>query len=737
MSAGNKKFSRRKLLAGSAVVAGGGLVLTLLRESPDSQLLDARPGTLQPNAYLQISPSGSIVLQVDKVEMGQGVMTGFATLMAEELRVRPDQIKVRHAPIHPLFQDPSQVTGESKSMRTRWLPIRRTGAAAREMLRAAAAARWQLPLAEVECSGEATVINTRSQATLTYGELASAAASLPVPKDPPLRDPEDYRWIGQFVARPDLPDKVIGATRYGSDIRLPGQLTAVIARPPRAGDQLLSVDADAARALEGVVDIVEYPGGVAVLAESFWSANRAVVLLKTEWAPGPLAGVNSAEIQTRLDQLLDEGESVVPRDDGDVSTALADGADVSVTYTTPFLAHASMETMNATVRLSPDKCEMWLPTQVPDGARELACQMLGLRRDQVEVHSTFMGGGFGRRALTDYVNEALLIAQHSDRPVQLVWSREEDTRFDYFRSATRHRLQASLTDTGEIDAWRHHLVAPIISQHIMHVGLATVAPEWLSGRATDMLADAAIGLQKPIMGPWQAGDGAKTVAYAIPNLQVEMTYWEPQIRVGIWRAVGNSYNGFVVESFVDELAARAGEDAAAFRRRHLQDQPRLLAVLDQLMAAADWGQPAPGRYQGLALHPCFGSYCGQVAEVSVSNGKIRVHRVTCVVECGTPINPDVIRAQMEGGIIFGLTAALHGEIDFIDGRVQQSNFHDYRMLKLADCPQIDVSIVDSNEPPMGVGETGLPPIAPAVANAVFAATGQRLRDLPLRLPVRS
>jgi CO/xanthine dehydrogenase Mo-binding subunit len=726
-------LTRRRMLVGGAVVAGGGLVLSLLGEDDRLSGLPTRDGTLQPNAYLQVTPGGSIILQVDKVEMGQGVMAGFATLLAEELCVRPDQVAVRHAPIHPLFQDPSMVTGDSNSMRSRWLPIRRTGAAAREMLRTAAARRWQVPVTGIEMPGDGSLLNAVDGAVLSYGEVAAAAASLPVPEDPPLREPGEYRWIGEFVARPDIPEKVTGSARFGSDVRLPGQLTAVILRPPRVGDRLEAFDASAARRATGVVDVVETPLGLAVLAESYWYAQRAVGLVKASWSDGPLAGVDKASVNVELERLLDEGATVVPRDDGDAVASLAERTDLEAHYGTPFLAHATMETMNATVRLSPGKCELWVPTQVPDGARELACQILGLKRDQVEVHTTYVGGGFGRRALADYVREALEIARRCDRPVQLIWPREDDTRFDYFRSATRHRLTARLDADGRIEAWRHHLVAPIISQHLMDVGLATVAPEWMSGKTTDLLADWLVALQKPIFGPWQAGDGAQTLPYSIPNVQVEMAHWQPEIRLGIWRAVGNSYNAFVVESFIDELAAQAGLDPAEFRRRHLGKQPRLLAVLEKLVAAADWGRPAPGRFQGIALHPSFGSLCGHVAEISLRDGDIQVHRVTCVIDCGTPINPDVIRAQMESGIIFGLTAALHGQIDFVDGRVRQSNFHDYRMLKLAEVPEIDVHIIPSLESPGGVGETGLPPIAPAVANAVFAATGQRLRELPLRL----
>ena len=726
-------LTRRRLLAGTAALAGGGLILALTREPPSGRPLSTVTGSLEPNAYLQITPAGDIVLQVDKVEMGQGVMAGFVTLLAEELRVQPGQVTARPAPVHALFQDPAQVTGESQSMRRRWEPIRRTGAAAREMLRAAAAKRWGVAAADVDCPGDGTLRNPVSGELVGYGELATAAAAERVPADPPLRGPGEYAWIGRFVPRPDIPDKVTGSTLYGSDIRLPGQLTAVIVRPPRPGDRLLGLDAQAVSAADGVVAVKEVPAGVAILAESFWYAREAGRRLAAQWAPGPLAGVDNAGIRRTLQGVLEAGDGVVARDEGDALAALA-ATDVTVAdYFTPFLAHATMETMNATIRLSGTQCELWVPVQAPDMAREVVCRMTGLAREQVAVHTTFIGGGFGRRAIMDFVAEVVSVAQQTDRPVHLVWSREDDTRFDFFRSATTHRLQAKLNATGDIAAWRHQLVAPILTHNLMPIGISTLAPEWLAGRATDLLADAAIAIQKPLAGPWQAGDGSATLHYAIENLRVELGYWDGNVRVGIWRAVGNSYNAFAVESFVDELAHRAGVDPAEFRRRHLADQPRHLAVLEQLVAASRWQRAPAGRHQGLAVHACFGSVCGQVAEISVSPaGENTVHRVTCVVDCGTPINPDVIRAQMEGGIIFGLTAALHGQIDFVDGQAQQSNFHDYRMLRLADTPEIEVLIVDSTAAPGGIGETGLPPIAPAVANAVFAATGQRLRELPLR-----
>jgi isoquinoline 1-oxidoreductase/isoquinoline 1-oxidoreductase beta subunit len=400
----------------------------------------------------------------------------------------------------------------------------------------------------------------------------------------------------------------------------------------------------------------------------------------------------------------------------------------------PYLAHATMEPMNATVHLTDAHCDIWAPVQAPDLARQVACDMTGLSRSQVRVHTTFIGGGFGRRALNDFIAEAVAIAMRTDGPIKLIWTREDDTRHGYFRSATTHQLSAALDDDGRITAWRHRLVAPLLTQHILPPALAALAPEWLPDGWVAGAANLAIRIQSAWFGPVQAWDGAATLPYAIDHVRVEVAEWDPGVPVSIWRSVGNSYNAFVVETFIDELARAAGTDPVEFRRQYLADQPRHLAVLDRVAAEAGWGRPGPGRHHGVAIHECFGSVVGQVVEVSVGeDAAIRVHRVCCVVDCGIAVNPDVVRAQLEGGILYGLTAALYGSIDIRDGQVQQSNFHDYRMLTLADAPGIDVHIIESDADPGGIGETGTPPIAPAVANAVFAATGRRLRELPLKL----
>ena len=725
-------ITRRRLLAGTAAIAGGGLVVSLLRDGEVARL--GKAGDLEPGAYLQLRPDGAIILQVDKLEMGQGVMTGFVTLVAEELGARPDQISPRHAPVHPTFQTPSQLTAESASMRHRFDRLRETGATAREMLRQAAADRWQLNVRDVEASGEATMVNRETGEQLAYGELASAAAVLPLPDEPALKPPEEFRWIGREVPRVDVPAKITGTAVFGTDVRLPGMLTAIVLRPPRALDTLRNFEADEARAMPGVHSVFAISAGVAVVAEGFWQARQAAMRVKAEWQDGPAAGFDPEEFRGRQRAAIAAGDGHHARDDGDVEAALADAGEVvEAEYYTPFLAHATMETMNATLQLGPGHAELWLPGQAPDLARQVVCDLTGLRREQVDVHVTYAGGGFGRRAMLDFVIEVVQVALQVSAPVQLVWSREDDLRFDYFRCSTSHRVRGALDAEGRLAAWDHSLVTPDHTSYIFPIGLATMAPQWWSRRVTDGIAEFIGPLQVKLIGPFQARDGSVTVRYAAPNFRVSLHVMTPDLPVGIWRSVGNSYNVFVAESFADELAHRAGADPAEWRRRHLADQPRHLAVLERVLAESGWGKPAPGRHLGLSLHDAFDSVIGQVAEVSVSDGRIRVHRVSCVVDCGTAINPDIVHAQLEGAILFGLSAALLESVEIEDGQVRQTNFHQYPLLRLVDTPVIDTHIIESTAHPGGIGETGTPGIAPAVANAVFAATGRRLRELPLQL----
>jgi CO/xanthine dehydrogenase Mo-binding subunit len=727
-------FSRRKLLISTVVLAGGGLALTWLRPARDRMPAPDTPDNLSPNAWLQITPAGEIILQVDKAELGQGVMTGYATLLAEELDVPPAQIMLRLAPVNPLFQDPLQLTGESKAMRTRWLPIRETGARARQMLLKAAALRWQTDAAALDTNGAAAVIEPRSERRLSYAELASAAARLPVPDQVQLRVPGTWRWIGTTVPRPDIPPKITGRAAYGVDTRLPDLLVAVVARPPRLLAQPLRHDAAAARALPGVVDVLPIHTGIAVLGDTFWHAQQGANALTVEWSASPLAGVSSASIRVEQGKRLDAADIHRVRDDGDTDQVLQAAAQtVDAEYWLPYLAHATLEPMNATIWFHDGGCEAWVPSQGPDMVRQVICDMSGFSRDRVQVHTTYAGGGFGRRATMEYVVEAVEIARHTTRPVKLMWTREDDMRHGLYREATLHRLRAALNAEGEPLAWQHRLVATNLNRLVVPVALDVLAPEWLPKSVTGGFSDGVINMLDRFRGSESARAGALSMPYAIPNVQVDLADWNPGVPVTLWRSVGHSYTAFVIESFIDELAAAASQDPAAFRRRYLAAQPRHLAVLDLVLEKSGWGTPVPGRHRGLAIQEAFGTIVAHVAEISIgADDSIRVHRVSCAVDCGLVINPDIVRQQMEGGILFGLSAALYGEISIEDGAVQQSNFHDYRVLRMADSPAIDVHIVPGGAEPSGVGEPGVPPIAPAVANAVFAATGQRLRTLPLR-----
>jgi isoquinoline 1-oxidoreductase/isoquinoline 1-oxidoreductase beta subunit len=730
-----RRVTRRKLLIGTAAVAGGGLVLSWLVEDADERSLAEMPGVLEPNAHLQITPGGAIILQVDKLEMGQGVMTGFVTMLAEELAVRPDQIAARHAPVHAYFQDPTQVTAESRSIRARWEPIRKTGATARDMLIRAAAKRWRVERADVTTPGDGTVINELTAERLSYGELATEAARIGVAPGVALKPHDQYQWIGKHVPRPEIPAKVTGELNFGIDSSLPDMMIAVVVHSPQLLGRVSSYDATDAERSAGVHRVVEIHSGIAVVAETFWHASQAARKLQIDWADSPLAGTSVAAIHDKQRELLDTEDGIEARHDGNVGKAFTKAATIIYAeYALPFLAHATMEPMNATVQLSAEQCDIWVATQGPDLTRQLICGMTGLSRHQVHVHTLFAGGGFGRRALNDHVAEAVAIALRIDYPVKLIWSREDDMRNDYFRGATMHRIRAALDKSGRPVGWEHRLVAANLIKHILPPGLSTLAPEWLPDGVIQATAELGSSAFAKFLGPFQARDGAATIPYEFENLRVETLDWDPGVPVGIWRSVGNHYNSFAIETFIDELAHHANADPMEYRRQYLVQSPRHLRVLERLATESNWGFPASGQHQGIAIHECYGTVVGQVAEISIDqNNSIAVQRVTCVVDCGIAINPDIVRGQMESGIIFGLTAALYGEIEIENGYVKQSNFHDYRMLRMSGTPEINVYIIDSDASPGGVGEPGTPPIAPAVNNAVFSATGKRLRELPLRL----
>jgi len=733
-------LSRREFVR-AAAAAGAGLTLAVYFEGCANGAPPPPAGAFAPDAFLRIVPDGAVTVVVGRSEMGQGASTGLAMIVAEELDADWPRVKFVQGPAArayyialPSSPLPVQITGASTSIRHSWTAMRRAGATARAMLVAAAAARWGVPAAA--CRTDAgTVRHDGSGRSLDYGALVTDASALDVPRDVLLKDPKSFRIIGRRLDRLDTPDKVRGAATFGMDVRVPGMAYASVERSPVFGGRVATVEGEAAaRAVAGVVQVVRLDDRVAVVAEHYWQAVKGRRALKVTWDEGAAAGIDSVGIHTQLGALLDAPGGKPARRVGDADEVLSTvGEPITARYDAPYLAHATMEPMNCTAWVHDGLVEVWAPTQFQmapwfvngGGARGVAAAAAGVSADKATIHTTFLGGGFGRRLEVDYVSEAVRVATEVRRPVQVIWSREDDVQHDYYRPITAHALTAALGPDGLPIAWRQRIACQAI--------IRSWLPGWLPDWSLSLTGTLENGVEP------SAVEGSADMPYAVPNLLVDWRELVLPVPVGYWRSVGHSQNSFVTESFVDELAAAAGQDPVAYRRALLQGEPRVLAVLDLAAEQAGWATPLPaGRARGVAVVRSFGSIVAEVAEVSVSPaGVVRVHRVTCAVDCGTPINPGLIEAQMQGGVVFGLTAALQGEITLAKGRVVQNNFYDYTLLRMPAAPVVDVHIVPSAEPPGGVGEPGVPPIAPAVANAVYALTGQRLRKLPLRLSASS
>jgi isoquinoline 1-oxidoreductase beta subunit len=709
-------MKRREFLKAGAALGGGLLISLYVPEFvPAARAADsaAKPVTL--NAFVRIGTDESVTVISNHSEMGQGIYTSLPMLLNEELEADWARVRVEPSPVDAVYNHTVfglMMTGGSTTTNSEYDRFRKMGAMARIMLIAAAAQSWNVD--SQTCRAEKGFVkHTPTGRRASYGSLAEAASAIAPPKDIPLKDPKDFTLVGKPVHRLDTPSKTNGTAQFGLDVYIPGMLTAVVARAPVFGGKVVSFSADQAKAIPGVVDVVQVPSGVAVIAKGFWPAKLGREKLEINWDDGPGAAISTVEMRANF-SALSKTPGAVARKVGDPATALAGAAKtITAEYEVPYLAHCMMEPLNTVVDLHEDRCEVWTGTQFQTGDRAAAAKVAGLRPEQVTLHTTLLGGGFGRRAnpACDFVTEATEVAKAAKAPVKVVWTREDDIRGGWYRPMWYDHFAAGLDASGNPVAWTH----TIVGQSIM----------------TGTMFEA-YGVKNGIDSA--SVEGAADILYGIPNLQVELHTPKNEVPVQWWRSVGHSHTGFSVEAFLDEVAHAGGKDPYQLRRTLLAGQPRMLAVLDLAAQKANWGSALPaGRARGIATHFSFDSYVAQVAEVSVEkDGTVHVHRVVAAVDCGRAVNPDTVKAQLEGGIIFGLTAALKTEITLDKGRVQQRNFNDYPMLRMFEAPAIEVFIVPSTEHPTGVGEPGVPPVAPAVANAIFAATGKRVRRLPIK-----
>ena len=708
--------SRRSFLK-SATVVGGALVLEFALPALGPALggpagrAQAAAAATAINSFVRIGPDGAVTMTVGQAEMGQGVYSGFAQILADELGADWSRVSVVSADPHSDHNNPwfgMQMTGGSMSIRAHYDVLRKAAATAREMLVQAAAEAWGIS-ADGLSTEAGYVIDAAGNRRVGFGEIAAAAARMAPPAEPRLKDPDAFTLIGRRVDRPDLPAKVEGSAVFGVDVFVPGMAYAAVRNAPVKGATVASVDRASIEGMPGVIDVVQVPGGIAVVADRWWRAKQAVDALAVTFAETPHDGATTAALMDDLRAAFEAPDAALAEADGDAEAALAGAATlVEADYDAPLLAHATMEPMNCTASVGNGSCEVWAPNQAPGVAAAAAAKVTGLDPSQVTVRTTFLGGGFGRRFEPDFVVQAVTASKAVGRPVKLIWTREEDMQHDFYRPAAVARFRAGLDADGKILGWTTRISAPSVMQHVF--------PDAIRNGVDPSNVEGAVELR-----------------YAFPARRVDYVMGKTHLDIGFWRSVGHSHNGFFTEAFLDEVAVAAKVDPYQFRRRLLAHDARALKVLDAAAEKGDWDAPLPqGRGRGIAFHESFGSLVAQVAEVSVENGTVRVHRVACAVDCGLAVNPDSIEAQMESAIVYGLTAALRGEITVEGGKVQQGNFHDYELLRMDEMPAVDTVIIEGGPPVGGIGEPGTPPIAAAVTNAIFAATGKRIRSLPIR-----
>jgi isoquinoline 1-oxidoreductase subunit beta len=709
-------FSRRSFIKSTALVAGGLVVAFSIPQAKRFMNVANAAETMPlpaPNAFLRIGTDDSITVMLAHSEMGQGVWTTLPMLIADELDADWNTVKVEHAPAAPAYIHTAygiQITGGSSTTWSEFDRYRQAGALTRALLLNAAAKQWNVPVAELRTENGTVIHGTQ---TLRYGQLVETASKLETPTSVTLKKPEQWKFIGKATKRLDSKEKINGTAKFGQDVQFDGLKIAMVARAPVFGTKLKSVDDSAALKVPGVIKVVKVPTGVAVIAEHYWAAKQGREALKAEW---DLAGHDKPDSAALLKQYqaLAQQPGVQAAKAGDVAGASKQAKQtVSAEYVLPYLSHAPMEPLNCAVKISDQGCEIWTGTQMQTTDQASAAKILGLKPEQVNIHTQFLGGGFGRRAnpRADFVSEAVEVAKAAGLPVKTVWSREDDIKGGFYRPMFVHRATVALDKQGKPLAWQQTLVGQSIIKGTPFEGV--MIKDGIDATSVEGVADS----------PYVKGTA---------NHQVQLHSVQSDVPVLWWRSVGHSHSGFVMESLIDELAHASKQDPLAYRRQLLKDHPRHLAALNLAADKAGWGKPLPkGVFRGIAVHESFGSYVAQVAEVSVKEGEVKVHRVVVAIDCGLAVNPDGVKAQMESSVAYALGAALSSEISFKDGQVVQSNFHDYQVLRMKDMPKVDVHIVASTEKMGGVGEPGVPPLAPAVANAVFAATGKRIRRLPI------